>query len=85
MRRGHVYSGANLVALQQRAKGCATRHKGQCALCHGIESGNSRQSFPVGKGEIDIAGYRICPTHAKILQGIAASSGITWTPGGNKS
>lgn len=56
-----------------------THHQfGQCALCHGKESGNKPQSFPVGEGRHSVAGLRLCDTHARMVERIAAESGIVW-------
>ena len=75
--RGPMDSDA-LAALQDRAKGAGFRHKGQCALCHGKVPGERPQGFPVGKGVIAIAGYKVCRRHAGRLSAIAAAAGIVW-------
>ena len=66
------------MELRARSVGAGFRHKGQCALCHGVESGNPRQGFPVGKGVRMIGGYRICQVHLDRLEAIAADAGVTW-------
>ena len=79
---GRAFSEAGLAALRLRAKGAGRKMKGQCALCHGKESGVAGQGFPVEKGVIEVGGYRICTTHAARLVIIAAAAGLQWSPGG---
>lgn len=63
------------LAMQGKGKNRFT----QCDLCHGKESGNKPQSFPVGVGRHSVAGFRLCDNHARIVERIAADSGIVWS------
>ena len=73
---GRMVTPEQLAAIQLRAKGVGKRGMGKCALCHGIESGNSRQPFPVSKGKHFIAGYKLCDSHHKTLMAIAQDAGV---------
>lgn len=59
-------------------QGAGFRHKGQCSLCQGKTPGIKPQGFPVGKGVVPIAGFKLCKRHAARVQQIAAQSSIVW-------